>query len=301
MKKTAFFFALAFACLLPAYAGDAVMPEERVFAITLPFRSDMAGQGWNGNGQWENVSGPTVFSTGLELEYGVIPWLSAFVRWAPGVNMFSRLDGEPCGLFNDLVLGLRGGILGPKAPLPVLRRENMRLTAALRLKAPLPSRDGSAGETDLHLWGTGLEVSYDYIFSPFFYLNAGAGVFYYPRQWAVNPNLGGEGRIDLPLELNVELEPHGTFSLRDGFVVLSPGIPLSFQFFPESSFDGTGLENERCRFSAGLSFGAVFMTGIPFEIKLRYAGPAAGKNDFADHVFTLSGTVYLPLSPGKPE
>jgi hypothetical protein len=298
MKAAVFFLLLAFAGLLPVYAGDALMPEERVLDITLPLRFSVAGQRWSGGFQWENASGPAVFGAGLELEYGVIPWLSAFAKW-PGVNVVSQLEGESCGLFNDVILGLRGGILGPNAPLPALQKENMRLTAAFRFKAPLPSQSGSVGETDLHLWGTGLELSFDYIFSPLFYLNAGADFFYYPRQWADNPGLGGEGRIDLPLEMKFELEPHGTFALRNGFIVLSAGIPFSYQMSMESSFNGTPQGNDRHRFSVGASFGAAFKTAVPFDLELRYAAPVMGKNNFADHAVTLSGTVHLLLVPKK--
>jgi opacity protein-like surface antigen len=295
MKKTAFFFPLALACLLPAYAGDAVMPEERVLELTLPLGFNIAGQAWNGGGKWENVSGFLTLSTGLTVEYGVSSWLSAFARWTPGVNMVSRMEGETGGLFNDVVLGLRGGILGPGAPLTALQRKDMRLAAALRFKAPLPSRDGSAGETDLHLWGTGLEVSYDYIFLPQFYVNAAAEFFYYPRQWANNPVLGGKGRIDLPLELKFELEPRGVFTLGSGFITLSAGLPVTYRMFTESKIDGVSLKNDRHRFSIGASFGAAFMTKIPFALKLFYAAPIAGKNDFASHDITLSGTLYLPI------
>jgi hypothetical protein len=299
MKKSALFLPLVLACLVPARADDAIMPEEHVLDITLPFRFSMARHYWNGGGAWQGVSGPRVLSAGLELEYGVIPWLSVFALWSPGINMYSQMDGEPCGLFNDLVLGLEGGILGPGAPLPALQRQDMRLSAALRFKAPLPSRGGSVGETDLHLWGTGLKVSWDYIFSPMFYLNAAADFFYYPRQWADNPGLGGEGRIKLPLELKFELEPHGIFAIRKGFAVLSVGLPLSYQRFSESSFNGTQLENGRSRYSIGASFGALIMTSIPFAIKLRYDAPAAGMNDFASHIISLSGTLRLPLPPEK--
>jgi hypothetical protein len=299
MKKTAFFFLLVLGCLLPAYAGDAIVPEERVLELTLPLEFNIAGQAWNDGGKWENVSGLLTLSTGLAVEYGVNSWLSTFARWTPGVNMVSRIEDEPGGLFNDVVLGFGGGILGPGAPLAALQRKDMRLAVALRLKAPLPSRDGSAGETDLHLWGTGLEVSYDYIFLPQFYLNAAAEFFYYPRQWAVNPNLGGEGRIEPPLELKFELEPHGVFSLGSGFITLSAGLPLSFQMFTESSFNGIRLGNDHYRFNIGASFGITFMTKIPFELKVDYTAPVAGKNDYAGHAVTLSGTVYLPLSPKK--
>jgi hypothetical protein len=299
MKKSALFLPLAFACLLPVWAGDTIMPEERVLDITLPLRFSVAGQRWSGGFQWENASGPAVFGAGLELEYGVTPWLSTFARW-PGINMVSRLEGESYGLFNDIVLGLRGGILGPNAPLRALQKENLRLTAAFRFKAPLPSQSGSVGETGLHLWGTGLEVSFDYIFSSLFYLNAAADFFYYPRQWGNNPGLGGEGRIDLPVEMKFELEPHGTFALRNGFIVLSAGIPFSYQVSVESTFNGIPLGNDRHRFSIGASFGAAFKTAVPFDLELRYAAPVIGKNNFADHVITLSGTLHLLIAP-KPK
>jgi hypothetical protein len=299
MKKTAFFAFLVFAGMLPVYADDAIMPEEHVLELTLPFAFSIAGQSWDGGGQWKNVSTCLTASTGLAAEYGVASWLSVFARWTPGINMVSRLGNETGGLFNDIVLGLQGGILGPGAPLAVLQRKDMRLAAAFRLKAPLPSRDGSAGETDLHLWGTGLEVSWDYIFLPQFYVNAAAEFFYYPRQWAVNPGLGGEGRIDLPLELKFELEPHGIFAPGSGFIILSAGLPFTYQMSAESKFNGLSRENDRHRFSIGASFGAAFMTKIPFELKLHYAAPVAGKNGFADHVVTLSGTVYLPLPPKR--
>jgi hypothetical protein len=60
------------------------------------------------------------------------------------------------------------------------------------------------------------------------------------------------------------------------------------------------LGNDRYRFSVGASFGVLFMTGVPFEIKLRYDTPVVGKNDFASHIISLSGTLRLPLPPKKP-
>jgi hypothetical protein len=298
MKKTALFLPLVLACLLPARADDAIMPGERVLDISLPFRFGIAQHYWDGNSVWQSAAGPRALSAGLELEYGVVPWLSVFALW-PGINMYSQIDGEPGGLFGDLVLGLEGGILGPGAPLPALQTRDMRLGTALRLKAPLPSRDGSAGETDLHLWGTGLKVSWDYIFFPMFYLNAAAEFFYYPRQWANNPNVGGEGRIDLPLELRFELEPHGVFAIKDGFAVLSVGLPFRYHMFSQSSFNGIQEDNDQHRFNIGVSFGALFMTAIPFEINLRYDAPVAGIHDFASHIISLSGTLRLPLPPKK--
>jgi hypothetical protein len=297
MKAAVFLLLLILAGLFPAYAGDARMPGERVLEITLPLRFSIAGERWGSGFQRESVSGPTVFSGGLELEYGVTPWLSTFARW-PGINMVSRLDGKSYGRFNDMVLGLQGGILGPNAPFPALQSENLRLTAALRFTAPLPSQSGSAGETDLHLWGTGMALSFDYVFSPLFYLNAGVEFSYYPRQWADNPGSGGEGRVELPVEMKFELEPHGTFALGDGFVVLLAGIPFSYQMSMESRFNGTPQGNDRHRFSIGASFGAAFNTAVPFELRLSYAAPVTGKNNFADHIITLSGTVRIPLSPG---
>jgi hypothetical protein len=273
------------------------VPEEHVLELTLPLGIGVAGQRWNGGGQWKNASRFLTVSTGLGAEYGVIPWLSVFFRWTPGINMASKAEGKNGGLFNDMILGFQGSVLGPDAPLAVLQRKDMRLAAALRFKAPLPSRDGSKDETDLHLWGTGLKVSYDYIILPQFYVNAAADFFYYPRQWADNPNLGGEGRIELPLDFQFELEPHGVFALRGGFLVLSAGLPFTYQMSAESKIDGRSLKNDRHRFTIGAAFGAAFKTKIPFDLELLYAAPVAGKNGFAVHAVTLSGTVYLPLPP----
>jgi hypothetical protein len=299
MQKTAFFVFLVFVHLLPLHADDAIMPEQHVLELTLPFGFGIANQYWNSGSKWENASGPRIASTGLEMEYGAVSWLSAFARWAPGFNMFSKMDGENYGRFNDIVLGLRGGILGPGSPLAALQTEDMRLTTALQIKTPLPSRKESAGETDLHLWGTGLKVSWDYIFVPQFYLNAAAEAFYYPRQRAENPDLGGDGRIELPMDVKFELEPRGVFAVGDGSLVLSAGIPFTCQVYAESKFDGANLENERRVFSIGAFFGTAFMTEVPFDLKLLYAAPVAGRNGFAFHTVTLSGTVYLRLLPKK--
>jgi hypothetical protein len=295
MKKTLLFLPFVLACLFPVYAGDALMPGERVLEITLPFRFSAAPHLWDDGCQWQSFSGPTMVSAGLELAYGVNPWLSTFARWAPGVHMFSQMDGEPYGLFGDLILGLQGRVLGPGAALPALQKENMRLATAFRLKAPLPSRAESVGETDLHLWGTGLEVTWDYVFSPLFYLNLAADFFYFPPQWSVNPDLGGEGRINLPVELKFEMEPHGVFPVKGGAAVLSLGFPFRYHMFVRSSFDEIPEELIRFRLSLGTSFGALFMTPIPFELKLRYDAPLGGMNDFAAHAVTLSGTLQIPF------
>jgi hypothetical protein len=274
---------------LPVFAGDAEAVSEGVLEISVtPAFFRIAPS------DWDIGSAPLLFiNAGLGVEYSVIPWLSTFAAWAPGANMYSSLDAGTFGYLGDVTVGLRGQIIGPEAP---VSKEIMRLTTALEMKIPLPST-GDAGEPSNHLWGAGLEASYDFIVNQYFFLNAFAEAFYYPDQPSDNPNFGpGNMRVSHPLDLLFQIEPHGILPLKEGAIVLKGGLPISYAMSPATTKEKVGTFEMRHKISLGPVFTVAFTRmKLPFEISLGYAAAVWGKNDFASHDIILSGKMFVPL------
>jgi hypothetical protein len=274
---------------LPVYAGDAEAVGEGVLEISVtPMFFRIAPTEWDGG------RAPLSFwSAGLGVEYGIIPWLSPFVKWAPGINLYSDFDAGDFGYLGDVTVGLRGQIIGPQAP---IGKESMRLTTALELKIPMPST-GDAGEPDNHLWGTGLEASYDFIINQYFFLNGFMEIFYYPDQPSDNTNFGpGNMRVSHPIDFLIRIEPRGILPLREGALVLKGGLPISYSMSPETAKEKAAAIETRHKISLGPVFTVAFtQMKFPFEISLGYAAAVWGKNDFASHDIILSGKLFVPL------
>jgi hypothetical protein len=163
MKHVTFALLIATLCnALPLFAEDAQALPEHELVITIAPIFSIATKEWN------NSRELLFINAGLALEYGIANWISLFAQWIPGVNLYSSLNTGDYGYFNDLNFGLRTQIIGTKAP---VKREDMRLLLAAQLAAPLPTRENSAGEPDNHLWGSGLQIDYDYVFNAYFFLS----------------------------------------------------------------------------------------------------------------------------------
>ncbi|MDR1900182.1 MAG: hypothetical protein LBQ55_09255 [Treponema sp.] len=286
------------ALLFPLAAEEASVLGENVLRITLaPVVFGFAGDEWDDQGQRKKFDGIGFYNMGLGAEYGVTGALTAFVQWAPGANLWSDgPDGGEIGPLSDVFLGGKGQIIGGEGP---VRREDMRLSAALAVKAPLPSGKNTVRELDSHLWGLAARAYYDYVFFPFFFLNGYTEFIYYPEQRADNPNFGS-GRVYHPLDITIEIEPRFVWDVAEG-IRLVAGIPLTYRVAPETTLDGRGLGNDRHRFSIGPNAGillsqfAVRDFSLPFELDLGFDIAAAGKNDAAINRFTLLIKLMPPL------
>jgi hypothetical protein len=277
----------------PAFGEEAELVPERDLRITL---SPAAGIQI---GEWEKLTGgkTTLFNIGAGLEYGVRDWVSAQVLWLPGVNVWSTMEDDMrYGYFSDMFLGGKVGILGSRA---LIKRDDMRLSAAVGIRAPFPSKDGADREGDHHLWGTALRIYYDYIFTRLFYLNGYAEGVYYPEQMAHTPNFS-EGAVDHPLDFTVELEPRFRYELPAAGMELHWGMPLKYRMAPWINREGIDFEQEMMhRFSLGVFFRVAFVgMDFPFDIAVRYEAPAAGMNEQPLHEVGLTGRVSFGLGKG---
>jgi hypothetical protein len=284
MKRTIF---IMFLCilLLPAHAEEATVLSKNVLEITAaPAIFGFADTAWG-----TDFGGVMFYNMGLALEYGVSDWLSTFVDWIPGAGVWTG-DGE-AGASGDILLGSKGQIIGPAAPIV---REDMRLSAALAVKAPFPGGKGTAWELDNHLWVLGTQISYDYIFSSFFFLNGYVDVFYYPEQRLDNPNYGS-GKVFHPLDMTFEIEPRFHIALPRG-IILKTGLPLTYRVSPETQLDGRKLGNDKHRFSIGPNFSALFSgLFVPLEFGLCCDISLAGRNDTALNLFAFLVKIFPPL------
>jgi hypothetical protein len=281
--------ALILSASLPLHAEDAQAVPNQVLKTTIAPYFSIAPSEWGNTNR-----APLLFlNAGLAVEYGVTSWLSPFVSWIPGANVFSSLDAGDFGLFGDLDLGLRGQIIGSLAP---ISRENMRLSVALEMKAPLPSGSETAAEPAHHLWGAGIEINYDYIFNPYFFLSFHTEAIHYPPQPLENMNFGpGDRRVNHPLDFLVQLEPHGSYPINDS-VVLKGSLPLTYSMSLESTREGNKLDDASQRFTLGPVFTASFTQfTIPFDLSIQYRAAVYGTGGFASHDVILSGTLYIPI------
>jgi hypothetical protein len=185
---------------------------------------------------------------------------------------------------------MKGGILGENALIAV---DKMQFSAALGMKVPLPSREDSIREPDQHLWGTVIQLYYDYVFHPIFTLNAFMEWNIYPYQWADTPNYA-EGAVGHYFDMVGELEGRFQYPLETAGLNLYWGVPLRFSLAPFINTNDANAGDLQYCFTTGLYAGLGFMrTPEPIELFVRYAAPAAGKNDQPIHRVSLLGRVAL--------
>ncbi|MDR2480427.1 MAG: hypothetical protein LBD48_14110 [Treponema sp.] len=280
---------LALSGAAAVFAEEAELLPESTLRLTIAPSFGFQVQEWEGSGD-DTVM---LFNTGLGLEYGVNNWLSAQVLWIPGVNAWSKLDGGKYGLFSDVFLGIKTGIIGSGAPVD---NSAMRLSLAGGITAPLPSSKGSTREGDYHLWGSVLRLYYDYIFSPLFYLNAFAEMVYFPSQRLIGPNYGTRS-VNHPLDCTFELDSRFRYPLEDKGLVLHWGIPLTFRLAPwlNRNDEEYGMESAY-NFSVGAFFTVTFAElKFPLDLTLRYSAPVAGQYEQPVHRVSLLGRLNFKL------
>jgi hypothetical protein len=291
-RMTAFFLTSALLALIvfPAFGEEAELVPGRNLRATLSpsFGTQIE--------EWEGVKGgkASLFNFGLGVEYGVRDWISAQALWIPGVNVWSAMENSrEYGYFNDMFLGGKVGILGPRG---LVKAENMRLSAALGIKAPFPSKTDGDWEEDRHLWGSAARVYYDYIFTDLFYLNGYIEGIFYPEQAAHTPNFSGR-QVYHPLDMTIELDPRFRYGLPGPGMELSWGFPLTYTMSPWINLNREETEKEEIhRFSAGVFFTAAFVRmKCPFDLTVKYVAPVVGTNDRPIHRVSLTGRVNFDL------
>jgi hypothetical protein len=89
------------------------------------------------------------------------------------------------------------------------------------------------------------------------------------------------------------VEPRLSILKPDGVIL---GLPVEYEYPPESEVAGVRLGDERRLLSAGCSYTlAARSTAWPFEVTVRYQVPMDGKNRIREQRLSLSGKVEIPL------
>jgi hypothetical protein len=291
MKKILFSVLCVLLIGAAAFAADATLLGENTLRFTLAPAFGFQVQEWD----WEKV--PTdkamFFNIGLGAEYGVTNWIGAELLWIPGVNAWSKIEGGKYGLFNDIYFGVKGGIMGPGALIPL---DGMRFSAALGLLGPMPVvGDDVVREPDDHLWGTVLKLYYDYIPSPMFTLDVLLETAIYPNQYGSAPNWE-EGMVKHYADIGFELEGRFTHPIEGKGFTIYWGIPVRMNLSPVMNDNDADAGELRYSLAPGLYFGMGFeKTPVPIEWYLKYSAPVIGLNDQPVHLVSLLGRVSIDL------
>jgi hypothetical protein len=276
---------------LPLYAEEARLAGEDVLKLVLTPSYNFASQRWGNSGKQESGK-LQYFNIGMDIEYGVASWISALAGWTPGANAWSKMDDDSkAGYFSDVFLGTKLGIIGREA---LIENEDMRFSAAVGIHDPLPSGKNSTYVTDTHRWGAGLRLYYDDMFNPSIFVNVYTEVLYNPEQKSDNPNYKEE-RVKHPFDFAFEIEPQGNHPVGPG-ISLHWGLPLRYTMSPASKLRGNSAmeKDEKHNFSVGSAFGVFFSDlAAPFELRVHYLIPVAGRNDAVLTRVGLSGRIFF--------
>jgi hypothetical protein len=274
-----------------AFGEEAQVLGEQTLRFTLAPSFGFQVQEWD----WEGVDTGKVmvFSVGPGVEYGIANWLDLRLLWLPGVNAWSQMEnGGAYGIFQDMTLGLKAGIIGQHA---LTASEQHLLSAAAGIKLPFPSAKDSLREGDQHLWGTVIQVYYDFIATPIFTFNVFAEGIVYPSQYADTPNYAPR-TVKHPVDLRFELEPRFQYPIEKAGINLLWGIPLAFSVSPVLNSNDNDAAAVACSFNPGAWFGVGFTrTPVPIEVTAHYAAALVGINAEPLHRVSLIGRVTIPL------
>jgi hypothetical protein len=191
VMKRVLFFVLVLTLAAGAVFGDDAKTMPKMvgrlwLAPTFVFAPGEYDTDGNYKGYGSGDGAVKMLNLGFALEYGVIDWITAAIQWAPGVTVWSDMDGKvPISMtamsdssvnlngVADLFVGAKVQIAGEKAP---LKTDRLRLAIGPGVKIPLPGQDFedqlanankkdtvTALNLDKHVFGFGARVYFDYI------------------------------------------------------------------------------------------------------------------------------------------
>ncbi|HTX71829.1 MAG TPA: hypothetical protein VMC79_03300, partial [Rectinemataceae bacterium] len=131
MKKV-LLIALVAALVIPVFADDALVMPAQVFRTYITGAYATVNNAYDNDGKTVDISSNavTVFNMGAALEVGINDWITGAVQWAPGYNVYSKIDGkDKANLADsaDLFVGAKLQIVGPKVP---VQNETFRFAVA---------------------------------------------------------------------------------------------------------------------------------------------------------------------------
>jgi hypothetical protein len=312
---------LAVACSF-VMADDALTLPAKVIRVYATGALATVTQKYDGSGKAQDLTpgNITAVNVGAAVEYGVTDWISAAVQWAPGYNIYSKIDATGYDKANladaaDLFVGAKVQIVGPQAP---VKNDMFRFAVAPGVKIPLGTvdwkkqfdnyaggKDFLLSAADKHLLGAGGRVYFDYVINEMFFLNLYSEFIYYPGKVALKDS-SFEGYyiyhvvssdtlnpdVEYGYDLTAEFEPHFGTMIGDG-LKLSAGVPVTYTASPETKWNGTGKDDASYLLTVGPNASLFFQkTLLPLEVKVGYTLPLMGENSYATNTLVLQLKAY---------
>lgn len=263
----------------------------------------------------------TVFNLGLALEYGINPWLTAGLQWAPGMTLSSGIVNPVSNSYEkahlndsyDMIAGVKLQLLGDSG---IVKSKHTRLAFSLGAKIPLSSpdweaqaqnaaadKDYLASPADKHLLAPLFRFHADIVFSKQFFVNLYVQYVTYPGTKKLSETgltgystvAGGADDADVKYgdQLFVELDPHFdtqlSKSMRFGIY-----LPLRYGWINETKTGGTGDGANGYYLTLNPTLD-LFLTGTPFplEFKLAWNMPLSGENSSVANTLMFMIRAYF--------
>jgi hypothetical protein len=321
---------LAVACSF-VMADDALTLPAKVIRVYATGALATVKQEYDGSGKAQDKlpGNITAINVGAAVEYGVTDWISAAVQWAPGYNVYSKVDATGYDKANladaaDLFVGAKFQIVGPQAP---VKNDMFRFAVAPGVKFPLGTVDWkkqyenyTGGDdfllsaADKHTFGAGGRVYFDYVINEMFFLNLYSEFIYYPMAVdIIDTGLKGYGTVSsvqggdptynptvkYGYDLTLEFEPHFGTMIGDG-LKLSAGVPFTYTMEPKTevsgdtySLVGFATTPAESLLTIGPNASLFFQkAALPFEVKVGYTLPLMGENSNATNTLVLQLKAY---------
>jgi len=306
MKKKIVVALVLAVLVLPVFADDALMLPKGVIRTRIVPSYAFANKGFDADGESVDLAETAqFFNLGAAVEYGATDWLTAALQWAPGYNVWSD-PGLPApfdkatanGAF-DLFAGAKILILGDTGFVP---NETMRFAAALGVKIPMPGADFDkeldnmiagdpfiAADPDIHAFGMGGRLYFDYIINSDMFVNLyNETIYYFPREDV--EYLGGiYDEQKYGMDITLEAEFHYAMAVAEA-LKLNLGLPVRYVLTTESE---SGADDDSYIFSLNPTVGVFFTGKVPFEVSVAYNIPLMGKDSLATNTLTFQIKNYL--------
>jgi hypothetical protein len=314
MKKL-FALALLAAILLPAFADDALVLPARTLRLSIVPTYTTRTKNYDNDGKLIDITNHDSISTGnlgFALEYGLTNWISADVHWTPGLTVYSKVVSDVYkyenynGIF-DLFAGVKIQIVGEKAP---VKNASFRLAMTPGLKIPMPDpdwqeqyknnlnhEDYTAQSLDLHAWGVGGRLSFDYVLNKMFFFNLYSEyLYFFERKNANRMPAPNATTYDFAYgySLTFEAEPHFEFMLGKD-LRLGLSLPANYTMFPDYKVDGKTQDDSAKCFLKLTPTASLFLmkSFIPLEFKAGYSMPLWGIQAEAFSSIILQIKAYI--------
>ncbi len=272
------------------------------------------------------IDSVNVWALNFALEVGVTDQINVAAQWTPGWQFSSNTsasapsaveaaapdtasavvesieNAQQTGL-NDLFLGAKIQILGSSGYIP---SETMRLATSVGAKIPLSTYDPDdenenqangdeyrAGRADRDVWGIGLRVHYDYIFTEEFFLNLYSQTqIFFPRD--LDQGGGVDSEFAYGYEQAFEIDPQVAFPISEG-LRLGGSLATRFTFTPDIEVEGETVDDSATQLLTVTPQVNAFFTSlpVPIETKLQYSIPVYGVNRNATNTIALQINTYL--------